>query len=311
MSTALVASAPRPANELSLFPEGTVMHERRLASGLTMRWYELGDEHAPAALFVHGFPELAVSWTNQFAGLADRYRLLALDTRGYGGSDAPFWFWSYTMRKSARDCVELLDAMGIERAHLVGHDMGAAIVWEAAQHFQERFRSLAIVNGPCLPLMYRNVFKQAGPSSYVWRMLVPYYFENFAKRDPEFFLRDAFHRDADHERVFTPDVIEAYAKHIHARGLPAINYYRACAYFPIFRLFPVKIPVRLIFGEDDPWVGAFLREPKTYASFVDDIDSVVIDGMGHFVQQQAPAQVNEALDGLWARADRGLVRVPV
>lgn len=300
--SALVVSAPRPANELSLFPEGTRMHDRRLASGLTMRWYELGPQDAPAALFVHGFPELAVSWTHQFAGLSDRYRLLALDTRGYGGSDAPFWFWSYTMRKSARDCVEILDAMGIERAHLVGHDMGAAIVWEAVQHFQNRFRSLAIVNGPCLPLMYRNVFKQAGPSSYVWRMLVPYYFESFAKRDPEFFLRDAFHRDEDHKRVFTDEVIDAYAKHIHARGLPAINYYRACAYFPIFRLYPVDIPVRLIFGENDPWVGAFLRNPATYSGFVKNIDSVLIRDMGHFVQQQAPAQVNDALHGLWSRA---------
>ncbi|HEY6877479.1 MAG TPA: alpha/beta hydrolase [Polyangiales bacterium] len=304
MSSNLVVSTPRPPNELSLFPRGTTMHERRLRSGLLMRWYDYGPTDAPAALFVHGFPELAVSWTHQFAGLGDRYRLLALDTRGYGGSDAPYWFWSYSMRKVARDCVDLLDEMGIASAHLVGHDMGAAIVWEAAQHFPRAFRSLAIVNGPCLPLMYRNVFKQAGPSSYVWRMLVPFYFENYAKRDPEFFLRDCFHRDADHERVFTEEVIEAYAKHIRARGLPAVNYYRACAYFPTFRLLPVRMPVRLIFGEHDPWVGPFLREPKTYESFVDDIDSVLIEGKGHFVQQQAPEAVNEALHGLWSRPVR-------
>jgi pimeloyl-ACP methyl ester carboxylesterase len=302
MNTALVVSAPRPPNELSLFPAGTIMREERLRSGLMMRWYEHGPKDAPAALFVHGFPELAVSWTHQFAGLADRYRLLALDTRGYGGSDAPFWFWSYSMRKVARDCVDLLDAIGVDRAHLVGHDMGAAIVWEAVQHFESRFRSLAIVNGPCLPLMYRNVFKQAGPSSYVWRMLVPFYFESYAKRDPEYFLRDCFHRDDDHRRVFTPEVIEAYAKHIRARGLPAVNYYRACAYFPTFSLYPVHIPVRLIFGEHDPWVGAFLRDPKTYAGFVQQIDSVLIEDKGHFVQQQAPEEVNEALHGLWSRA---------
>lgn len=303
MSTALVVSAPRPPNELSLFPAGTTMHEERLRSGLLMRWYELGAADKPAALFVHGFPELAVSWTYQFAGLSDSYRLIALDTRGYGGSDGPYWFWNYTMRKVARDCVDLLAAIGVQRAHLVGHDMGAAIVWEAVQNFQASFRSLAIVNGPCLPLMYRNAHKQAGASSYVWRMLVPFYFESYARRDPEFFLRDAFHRDDDHRRVFTPEVIDAYAKHIHRRGLPAVNYYRACAYFPTFRLKPVHIPVRLIFGENDPWVGPFLREPKTYESFVDDVDSVLIEGKGHFVQQQAPAQVNEALRGLWSRAD--------
>ena len=46
----------------------------------------------------------------------------------------------------------------------------------------------------------------------------------------------------------------------------------------------------------------FLRDPATYESFVEDIDSVLVEGKGHFVQQQAPTQVNEALHGLWSRA---------
>lgn len=279
------------------------MHEGTLRCGLHMRWYEIGDADKPAALFIHGFPELAVSWTHQFAELGDQYRLIAPDTRGCGGTAAPFWFWQYTMRRAALDAVELLELVGARDAHLVGHDMGAAIVWEAVQRFPRSFRSLSVVNGPCLPLMFRNALKQAGPSSYVWRMLVPYLFDSHARRDPEFMLRDAFHRDADHERVFTPEVIEAYAKHIHRRGVPAVNYYRACAYFPTFRVKPVHLPVRLIWGENDPWVGDFFREPETYASFVDDIDSVLIEGMGHFVQQQAPGPVNRALREHWQRSD--------
>jgi pimeloyl-ACP methyl ester carboxylesterase len=304
MSTALVAAPTSPSNELSMFPEGTTMHEDRLRSGLRVRWYELGSPDKPAALFVHGFPELAVSWTHQFAGLRDSYRLIAPDQRGYGGTDGPYWFWNYTLHKAARDAVELLELLGIERAHLVGHDMGAAVAWEAAQRFPRSLRSLTIVNGPCLPLMYRNALKQAGPSSYVWHMLVPFKFSNYARRDPEFMLRDAFHRDDAHRAIFTPEIIDAYAKHIRRRGVPAVNYYRACAYFPTFRLRPVNVPVRLLFGEDDPWVGAFLRDPKTYESFVADIDSVLVEGQGHFVQQQAPGPVNAALREHWARADR-------
>ncbi|MDB4972968.1 MAG: epoxide hydrolase 4-like [Myxococcaceae bacterium] len=300
---ALVLSPASPPNELALFPPGTRLHEGRLSSGLHVRWYELGDPDKPAALFVHGFPELAVSWTHQFAALADSYRVIALDTRGCGGTEAPWLFWSYTLRRAAKDCVELLDLVGVERAHLVGHDMGTAIAWEAVQNFPASFRSLSIVNGPCLPLMFRNAHKQAAPSSYIWNMFVPFWFSSYARRDPERMLRDAFHRDAEHERVFTPDVIEAYAKHIRRRGVPAVNYYRAFAVFPTFRLKPVHMPVRLIWGEHDPWVGKFFSEPATYAKFVSDIDAVIVEGKGHFVQQQAPEPVNAALREHWTRAD--------
>ena len=279
------------------------MREDTLRSGLRVRWYELGDPAKPAALFVHGFPELAVSWTHQFRGLADRFRLIAADQRGYGGSEGPRAFWKYTMRHAARDAVELLEIAGAPRAHLVGHDMGAAVVWDAVQRFPASFRSLAIVNGPCLPLMYRNALKQAGPSSYVWRMFVPYWFSESSRRDPEFMLRDAFHRDDDHKRVFTDDVIAAYARHIRRRGVPAVNYYRASALFPTFRLRKVELPVRLIWGEHDPWVGDFFREPATYRAFARDVDSVLIPGRGHFVQQQAPAEVNAALAEHWTRAE--------
>lgn len=305
-AASLVLSPSSPPNELALFPPGTTLHEATLRSGLHMRWYEIGDHDKPAALFVHGFPELGVSWTHQFAGLSDSYRLIAPDMRGCGGTAAPWGFWQYTMRRAGRDCVDLLAHLGIERAHLIGHDMGSAIVWDAVQNYASSFRSLAIVNGPCLPLMFRNAHKQAGPSSYVFRMLMPYWFSNYAKRDPEFMLRDAFHRDDDHRRVFTPDVIEAYAKHIRRRGVPAVNYYRACAFFPTFRLKHVALPVRLVWGEHDPWVGDFFRDPATYESFVDEIDAVLIEGMGHFVQQQAPAPVNAALRAHWHRADAQL-----
>jgi epoxide hydrolase 4 len=302
-SDSLDSSASAIPHELALFPPGTKLHRSRLPSGLHVRWYELGNPDKPAAIFVHGFPELAVSWTQQFAGLADSFRLIALDTRGCGGTDAPLFPWSYTLRRTAKDVVELLSHVGISRAHLVGHDMGAAIAWEAAQNFPSAFRSLAILNGPCLPLMLRNAHKQAGPSSYVWNMFVPFWFSSYAKRDPERMLRDAFLRDPDHQRVFTPEVIEQYAKHIRRIGVPAVNYYRAFAMSPTLLLKRVRMPVRLIWGENDPWVGSFFGEPDTYKKFVDQIDAVVFKDKGHFIQQQAPELVNPALREHWNRAD--------
>ncbi len=308
MSLSRLNSRPRstPAcapDELALFPPGTRLNEGRLRSGLQLRWYELGPSDRPAVLFVHGFPELAVSWSSQFAELAESYRLIAPDMRGYGGSGAPRAFWKYTLRTAAKDLIELLAHRGIERAHLVGHDMGAAIAWEAVQRFPAAFRSLSILNGPCFPLMLRHAHRQAGPSSYVWHMLVPFWYSAVARRAPAYVLGKAFHRDEEHRRLFTAELMDAYAKHLRRRGVPAVNYYRACVMLPTVRLRPVKLPVRLIWGEIDPWVHEFFRKPETYARFVDEIDVVLLRGKGHFVQQQAPAAVNAALREHWHRVD--------
>src|SRR4051794_40079181 len=109
-----------------------------------------------------------------------------------------------------------------------------------------------------------------------WKMLLPIWFNRQVKRDPLPTLRAAFHVDADGERAFTPEMIEAYAKHMRRNGVPAVNYYRACAYLPTFRLKRVKLPVRLIWGDSDPWMAGFLHERATYGGFVDQFDIVLV-----------------------------------
>ena len=84
-------------NDLDCFSAGTRMEEARLPSGLTMRWYERGPARAPVVLCLHGWPELAVSWRGQLDGLGDRWRVVAPDMRGYGGTDAPARVADYRM----------------------------------------------------------------------------------------------------------------------------------------------------------------------------------------------------------------------
>jgi pimeloyl-ACP methyl ester carboxylesterase len=111
-----------------------------------------GPEDAPLMIFAHGWPELSISWRHQlpvFAGLG--FRTIAPDMRGYGRSSVYAERESYALEHSTHDLIELLDALGRDRAIWVGHDWGAATVWSVAQHYPERCHGVANLCVPYLP----------------------------------------------------------------------------------------------------------------------------------------------------------------
>ena len=87
----------------------------------------------PLVLLLHGFPESAHAWRKQIPALADRFRVVAPDLRGYAESERPPHVSDYRMPVLVADIVGLIEALGEERAHIVGHDWGGAIAWAAAQ----------------------------------------------------------------------------------------------------------------------------------------------------------------------------------
>lgn len=98
-------------------------------------------------LLVHGFPDSARLWRHQIPVLADAgYRVIAPDLRGYGRSDKPQGVEAYQMSKLASDLVAVLDEAGVERAHLVGHDWGAALGWYFAATHPDRLKTLTALS---------------------------------------------------------------------------------------------------------------------------------------------------------------------
>ncbi|OEL16069.1 Bifunctional epoxide hydrolase 2 [Dichanthelium oligosanthes] len=88
------------------------------------------EEGSPAVVFLHGFPELWYSWRHQMEHLAARgYRCVAPDLRGYGATAAPADIASYSAFHVVGDVVALLDALGLGKVFVVGHDWGAIIAW--------------------------------------------------------------------------------------------------------------------------------------------------------------------------------------
>src|SRR5215470_15402171 len=108
-----------------------------------------GPQDGPAIIFVHGWPELSISWRHQlpvFAALG--FRAVAPDMRGYGRSTIYSRHEDYALSNPVSDMLALLQALGRERAVWVGHDWGGPVVWSLASHHPER---CAAVAGLCVP----------------------------------------------------------------------------------------------------------------------------------------------------------------
>jgi len=77
---------------------------------------------------LHGFPDTSYLWRHQIPALVDAgYRTLAPDLRGRGRTEMPTRVEDYTLRLLVQDVAALLDALGVERAHVIGHDWGAGL----------------------------------------------------------------------------------------------------------------------------------------------------------------------------------------
>jgi pimeloyl-ACP methyl ester carboxylesterase len=111
-----------------------------------------GAAGAPLIIFVHGWPELSISWRHQlpvFAALG--FRVIAPDMRGYGRSSVPTRHDDYTMEQITTDMIELLDSLGRDKAIWVGHDWGAPVVWSIASHHPDRCHGVANLCVPYFP----------------------------------------------------------------------------------------------------------------------------------------------------------------
>jgi pimeloyl-ACP methyl ester carboxylesterase len=140
-------------------------------------------------VFVHGWPELSISWRHQlpcFASLG--FRAVAPDMRGYGRSSVYPRHEDYALEHSVADMIELLDALGREKAIWVGHDWGSPVVWSLAGHHPERCFGVANLCVPyfargfapktIIPLVDRSVYPEAQYSAGQWEYQL-FYEESF------------------------------------------------------------------------------------------------------------------------------------
>lgn len=132
------------------------------SNGIKMRIAEAG--LGPTVLMAHGFPESWYSWRHQIKALADAgFHAVAPDMRGYGLTDAPIEAKEYLLDTLALDMIGILDALNVERAHMVGHDWGSPVASHTVVSYPERFNSLVLLSvpyGPRSPVAPYDAMKQ-------------------------------------------------------------------------------------------------------------------------------------------------------
>ena len=174
----------------------------------TTHYLSAGAPGATPIIFVHGWPELSISWRHQlpvFGGLG--FHAVAPDMRGYGRSSVYPRHEDYTVENAVADLIELLDHLGAEKAVFVGHDWGAPVVWSMAQQHPERTLGVAALCVPympdgfapetLIPLVDRAVYPEAQFPAGQWEYML-FYRENFAAacaafdQNPRGFVKLAF-----------------------------------------------------------------------------------------------------------------------
>ncbi len=130
----------------------TPILENAVKSSRHTSFFLSAGENGTPIIFVHGWPELSISWRHQlpvFAGLG--FRAIAPDMRGYGRSSTYARHDDYSQAQIVADMIELIDHVGLEKAVWVGHDWGAVTVWSIAQQHPERCHGIANLCVPYIP----------------------------------------------------------------------------------------------------------------------------------------------------------------
>ena len=132
----------------------------------------------PAVVLLHGFPDSHALWRHQIPALvAAGYRVIAPDLRGFGESSMPVGADQYGILDLVGDVLGTLDALGVQRAHVVGHDWGAALAWAMAAFVPDRVDHLV-----ALSVGHPSAFRDAGfaQREKSWYMLL-FQFEDIAE----------------------------------------------------------------------------------------------------------------------------------
>lgn len=216
----------------------TAITEHTAASSRHSTFYlEAGPKDGPLVIFVHGWPELSLSWRHQlpcFASLG--FRAVAPDLRGYGRSSVYRTHGDYAQEHIVADMIELLDSLGADTAVWVGHDWGSPVVWNVASHHPDRCRAVASLCVPyytlerglesVIPLVDRRVYPESEFPAGQWEYM-RFYEENFDTVTKQFEahpynLVKALFRKGDPSGVMKPSMT-AYVRRNGGwfRGMPS------------------------------------------------------------------------------------------
>ena len=291
--TALLAlSSPisQPPDAPPLDVRDLVTHGLADSDGVKIHYATMGN--GPLVVMLHGFPDFWYTWRAQMPALAEHFRVVAIDLRGYNESDKPEGVESYAVDRLVGDVSAVLRHFEAKSATIVGHDWGGMIAWSFAMAHPEQTDRLVILNLPHPKGLLRELAENPD------QQRASQYARNFQAEGAEALIPPAllagWVRDPDARAVY----VEALGR---SSATAMLNYYRANYPRPPYeqaaqgREFPpVSCPVLMFHGLDDTALlpGAL---SGTWDWIADDLTLVTIPGAGHFIQQDAADRVTRTM----------------
>ena len=301
-------------------------------NGVRLHTVEAGESGAPVVVLAHGFPELAYSWRHQIPVLAAAgYHVLAPDQRGYGRSTRPADIAAYNVGDLSADLIGLLDDVGAEKAVFIGHDWGAPVVWGSAQLHPDRVAAVVGLSVPPVPrskipptqafraifgdnFFYMLYFQEPGvadaelaadPARTITRLLGgltrsddPEAALRLIRPGPAGFIERLPEQDGLPAWISAQEADHYVAEFTRTGFTGGLNWYRnmdrnweVMADPPVAT---IDVPTLFIGGTADP-VLSFMRSDRATEVVTGRYREVLIDGAGHWLQQERPDRVNELL----------------
>lgn len=315
-------------------------HGQVEANGISIHTVSMGA--GPLVVFCHGFPESWYSWRHQLPAVAGAgFRAVALDMRGYGGTSAPAPVDAYSLSHLVGDVVGVVNALGAERAVVIGHDWGAPVAWYSALMRPDVFRAVVSLSVPYSPpfslpegLTLTDLMRpdDAGLEYYRLFFQKPGVAEADLEADVDRTVRGFFYSisgdivtDGIHptgwdghfpagqgmvaQLVVPPQLpswlteedMAFYVAELSGKGFrPGLNWYRNMDAMPAvlgpFIGATIDQPALYLAGEYDMIAGNTPEALAALPSTVPGLRGVrILPGAGHWLQQERPREVNEAL----------------
>jgi pimeloyl-ACP methyl ester carboxylesterase len=277
-----------------------------LPTGVTLNVATAGPEDGPPIVLLHGFPESHRTWRGLVPLLADKYRLIMPDQRGFAGSDAPQDKAEYSTDKVVADLFALIDRLGLDDFTLVGHDWGGAVSWAAALRNDPRLKRLVILNAPHPVIFQKSLIEDAdqrAASQYITAFRTPGFEQAVEAMGWDTFFDKSFSGHVDLATIPPQEKAQYLAEWTQPGVFSAmLNWYRAAAIMVpppsitvplpdfLLRAFPrVKVPTLVIWG---------MRDKALLPLQLDGLDALVelltivrVEDAGHFIPWEKPAAV--------------------
>ncbi|MGW1059994.1 alpha/beta fold hydrolase [Micromonospora rubida] len=264
------------------------------ARGLTFETRTGGPADGEPVLLLHGFPQHGGEWDEVTPALhAAGLRTYTPDQRGYSLLARPGAVEAYRLPELVADAAALLDALGVEAAHVVGHDWGAIVAWGLAASRPDRVCTLTAVSVPHPAAMAHALAADTGQkarSSYIALFRKPGKAEKVLLAFRAAALRKLLGGVGDAARV------ARYAEPMREPGAltTALNWYRAMSRADLAAVGPVSVPTTFVWSDRDIAIGRTAAEACA-AHVTGDYRLVELPGVSHWIPDEAPGPLAEAI----------------